>query len=101
MDFAHKIGTTMNLFNSFQIFTPTTGESPGSFPGQIVPKIAQNVIWPTVINLNRCLNTINGLYVQDRDHCKPFQQFLDFCIDHRGVTGVIPGVDFTQNPQKS
>ena len=32
----------MNLFNSFQIFTPTTGESPGAFPGQIVPKIAKN-----------------------------------------------------------
>ena len=41
MDFTHKIGTTMNLFNSFQIFTPTTGESPGAFPGQIVPKIAK------------------------------------------------------------
>ena len=73
MDFAHKIGTTMSLFNSFQIFTPTTGESPGLFPGQIVSKIAKKCDLTHSDQSESMFNTINGLCAQDRDHYEPFQ----------------------------
>ena len=42
MDFRHKIGINTNLLTSLQILNPTNGESPGSFPMLILPKIAQN-----------------------------------------------------------
>ena len=55
-----------------------------------------------VIDLNRCLNTINELQAQDMDHEKPFQEFSDFQPDHRGgVTEVISGGYFAQNRKKS
>ena len=51
-------------------------------------------------NLNRCLNTINGLRAQYMDHEKPFQVFLDFQPVHRGVTRVVSGGNLAQNRKK-
>ena len=55
---------------------------------------------PIAINLNRCLNTINGLQAQDMDHEKPFQEFSDFQPAHRGVPEVISGGYLAQNRKK-
>ena len=43
MNITHKIWINTNIFNSFQIFSPTTGGSPGSFPG---------VIWAKIVNFH-------------------------------------------------
>ena len=51
-------------------------------------------------NLNRCLNTINGLRAQDMDRDKPFQMFSDYQPAHQGVTGVISGGNLAQNRKK-
>ena len=53
-----------------------------------------------VIKLNRCLITINGLRVQDKDHEKHFQYFSDLYTNHRGVMRVISGGNFAQNHKK-
>ena len=53
-----------------------------------------------VINHNRCQNIINGLQTQDKDHDQLFQQFLDWYINHQGVTGVMSGGTFAQNRKK-
>ena len=50
--------------------------------------------------LNDGLNTINEHHTQDMGQYKHFQQFLDFHLDHRGVTGVISGGNLAQKKQK-
>ena len=48
-----------------------------------------------------CLNTIHEHHTQDMGQYKHFQQFLDFHLNHRGVTGVISGGNMAQNRRKS
>ena len=55
---------------------------------------------PIAIDLNRRLNTINGLQAQDMDNEKPFQEFSDFQPGHWGVTEVISGDNLAQNRKK-
>ena len=50
-----------------------------------------------VINLDRCLNTINGLQSQHKDHDKPFQSFSDSYTNHRGSHRVVSGGKIVKN----
>ena len=77
-----------------------TGVISGGKFAQNHKKIQFYLMLLKVIDLNRCLHTINGLRAQDKNHEKPFQYFSDLYTNHRGVMRVISGGNFAQNHTK-